>query len=246
VVLTTQGSVACSQPLAAQAGLDILKEGGNAADAAVCVAACLAVLEPCSTGVGGDCFSLFYSAKHKKVFGVNGSGKSGRNANVELARKIGLPPFHGLTVTVPGAVAAWVDILKSWGSGTISLERALQPAIDLARNGFPVAEITAFHWDKEAGKLKESKHGYQLLMKDGRAPRVGEVWRNQGLGGVLEKIAKFGSKAFYEGEIANLIVDEVFEHGGVLTEQDLAEHTTEFVDPISFNYRGIDVFEIVR
>jgi gamma-glutamyltranspeptidase/glutathione hydrolase len=244
-VLATGGMVAASQPLAAAAGLRILEQGGNATDAAVATAAALAVTEPCSTGIGGDCFALFYDPETRGIEALNGSGRA--PAGLTLARLAqdgfgaALPPFHAHCVTVPGAVAGWADALARHGS--LPLAEVLAPAIELADAGFPVAPIAAAQWDIGAKlQLGASRGGRELLI-DGRAPRAGEIFRNPGLARALRRVAEEGPRAFYHGEIAAAIAAVVRQHGGVLDEADLAEHASTWVEPISASYRGLRVWE---
>ena len=244
-VLSKRGIVATSQPLATLAGVDILRAGGNAADAAVAVAAALQVTQPCSTGLGGDCFVLYYSANRKTVEALNGSGRSPGALTQELAGKAGfrdrLPPDHALTVTVPGAPAAWVDAHERWGR--LDLSEILEPAIDLAERGFPVSPLTANWWQEGAEQLlSRHRHGQELMIH-GRGPRAGEVIRLPTLAKTLEILAEQGKESFYRGQIAEKIVAAVGEAGGVLSLDDLAAHESQWVDPICTEYRGYHVWE---
>lgn len=245
------GCVASSQPLASQAGIDILKAGGNAADAAVAMAAALNVTEPCSTGIGGDAFCLFYDAKTKKVHALNGSGRAPAGLTLDLLNKQGynatnpFPVQHGHAVTVPGAAAAWVDTVDRFGSGKLSLAQILQPAVDLAEDGYPVQQITALSWSKGAPTLltPKNKHGGDLLI-EGKAPVYGQVIRLPHLAQTFRELGRLGKKGFYEGRIAKAIVDAVETFGGVMTMDDLKSHVTTYEDPISTDYRGYRVWEI--
>ncbi|KAI9591485.1 gamma-glutamyltranspeptidase [Syncephalis fuscata] len=253
-VYGTQGMVASSQPLATQAGLDILKRGGNAADAAIAVAACLTVTEPMSTGLGGDCFALYYSAKDGTVQGLNGSGRSPVGLNLEKARKdlpvgaVELPETSIHSVTVPGAAAGWSDTLEWFGSGKFTLKDVLQPAIQLEEHGFPVACVSAHmaskSWQENEEKLKTvSKHGGELLL-NGRAPKEGELMQLPEFANTLKELAEQGKETFYSGKIAQAIVKAVQELGGFLALEDLNKHKTEKVTPISLNYQGCTLYEI--
>ncbi|XP_060077764.1 glutathione hydrolase-like YwrD proenzyme [Ylistrum balloti] len=250
-VVCCNGCVASSQPLASQVGTDILKAGGNAADAAVAMAAVLNVTEPCSTGIGGDAFCLFYDAKSKQVKAVNGSGRAPAALTLDLLHKQGFsssspfPVQHGHAVTVPGAAAAWVDTVDRFGSGKLSLTQILQPAVDLAENGYPVQQITALLWNKGAESLLTPKndHGRDLLV-NGRAPTYGEVIRLPYLAQTFRELGTHGKKGFYEGRIAKAIVAAVEKFGGVMTADDLQNHVTTFEDPISTDYRGYRLWEI--
>lgn len=240
-----RGMVAASQPLAVGAGLHILAGGGNAADAAIATAAALNVTEPTSTGLGGDCFALYYEASSREVYALNGSGRAPANLTLERLQREGLgselPRYHPYTITVPGACAGWCDLLTRFGK--LSLETIMAPAIALAEDGFPVAPITATAWERGAQlQLSQALGGSELTI-DGRAPRPGEIFQNPGLGRTLRKIASGGKQAFYEGEIAEAIAKQVQLAGGCLTEADLAAHTSTWELPISINYRGWRVWE---
>ncbi|KPI40334.1 putative gamma-glutamyltransferase YwrD [Cyphellophora attinorum] len=232
VVYSTEGMVASTQPLASVAGRQILQAGGNAADAAVAVAAALNVTEPCSTGIGGDMFCLFWHASTRKVHALNGSGRSPQQAN------------QPLSVTVPGAAAGWVDTIEKFGSGKLSLADILQPAIKLARKGFPVSESAAFRWRNSESNLKlASPNSNEMLKRDVdgsyRAPGAGEILRNPALAETFETLAKQGKSGFYEGRIAQSIVEIIQSEGGFMQLSDLANHAklgTEEVEPISLKY----------
>lgn len=245
-----RGMVATSQPLAVAAGLEILAAGGNAADAAVATAAALNVTEPTSTGIGGDCFALYYEAATGRVTALNGSGRAPAALTLDLLRRQGfgtgatgaaLPPFHAHTVTVPGACAGWCDLVAR--HGRLALPQVLAPAIRLAADGFPVAPLTAHFWALGVERqLRHALGGLDLTI-DGRAPRPGEIFRNPGLAHTLQLVAEGGKAAFYEGEIAADIARAVQQSGGVLTEADLAAHTSTWDEPISTVYRGIRFWE---
>jgi gamma-glutamyltranspeptidase/glutathione hydrolase len=239
------GMVATSQPLATAAGLEILSKGGNAADAAVAAGAALNVTEPTSTGIGGDMFALYYSAGTKRVTALNGTGRAPAALTLDRLKEDGfssdLPPFHAHTITVPGACAGWFDLVGRHGS--LSMAEILAPAIRLARDGFPVAPVTANSWKWGAqGQLKEALNGHELTI-DGRAPLAGEIFRNPNLARTFETIARDGRDAFYQGEIARAIVAVIREAGGTLTLDDLATHTSTWEEPISVTYRGLRVHE---
>jgi len=236
-VYSLHGGCASSQPLATMAGVDVLKRGGNAVDAAVCMAAVLAVTEPCSTGLGGDAFALFYNAKTKKVRGINGSGRSA--SRVSLSSVAGqfkhVPLQHGHAVTVPGACAAWMDMLGEWGS--LPVADVLAPAVHLAHNGFAVASVTAHCWAAARASLEAPSPFLPV-------PKAGDVFRNPELAATLQDVVAHGASAIYQGRRARAICDEVARRGGVLALDDLQAHASEFVDPVVLRYRGcIDVFE---
>jgi gamma-glutamyltranspeptidase/glutathione hydrolase len=199
--------VATSQPLAVAAGLKILAAGGNAADAAVATAAALNVTAPTSTGIGGDCFALYYEAKRRKIHALNGSGRAPQALTLERLRREGfgeeLPPYHPYTVTVPGACAAWCDLIEVFGQ--LNMQKVLAPAIRLADEGFPVAPIVAHAWSSGVEQqLSSALNGSELTI-DGRAPHTGEIFRNPGLARTFAAVAAGGKEAFYEGEIAAAI-----------------------------------------
>lgn len=236
---------AASQPLAVAAGLHILDQGGNAADAAVAMAAALGVTEPNSTGLGGDCFALYYEASTRRVYALNGSGRAPRALSLERLRKEGftesLPPYHPYTITVPGACAAWYDLAERFGR--LSLATVLAPAVELAETGFPVAPLTAYFWERGAeAQLKKALNG-QALMINGRAPKPGEIYRNPDLAKTLKKIAEGGKAAFYQGDIAEAIVSTVQEAGGCLELSDLAAHYSTWETPIKVHYNGLHIWE---
>jgi gamma-glutamyltranspeptidase/glutathione hydrolase len=243
-VLGTRGMVASSQPLATAAGLRVLAAGGNAADAAVATAAALNATEPHMTGLGGDCFALFYDAESRGISALNGSGRAPAALDLQRLRADGLaealPATHAHTVTVPGACAGWCDLVER--HGRLGLDAILAPAIELAEGGFPVGPMAAFVWQGSAGKLDRAPGGRDLLV-DGRAPRPGELFRNPALARSLRRVAEKGAQGFYTGEIAAAIVEVVRAHGGVLSEEDLALHRSSFEEPISSAYRGLRVHE---
>ncbi|KAL7911397.1 gamma-glutamyltranspeptidase [Trichoderma velutinum] len=249
VVYSTKGIVAASQPLAAQAGLDILKAGGNAVDAAIATAAALGVTEPCSTGVGGDMFMIYWDEKKQKTFAMNGSGRSPAGLTIDKCRELGLSgnilsPQNANSVTVPGQVAAWFDALEAYGSGKVTMEQVLKPSIELCEDGYPVSEITARQWIECEGMLKKvSPSGGELLLADGKAPRAGQIFKNLNLAKVLREIATKGRAGFYEGWVAEAIVGTLQQLKGVMTTQDLKDHTTTFVEPISKSFKEYKLWE---
>ncbi len=240
------GVVGASQPLAAEAGLSILKKGGNAADAAVATAAVLNVVEPMSTGIGGDCFCLFYNHSTKNVQGINGSGRAPKKLSLEILRNEGIkgntiPSSNVHAITVPGAVAGWIDTLTEFG--TFSIGEVLEPAIKIAEEGFPVSPLISIMWKLSQSKLKNSRYGSELLI-DNKAPKQGQIFTNSYLASVLKEITSKGKSGFYKGWVANEITKVIFEEGGKLTHEDLQAHKSELVSPIYTEYRGIKIFEI--
>ncbi|ORY03709.1 gamma-glutamyltranspeptidase [Basidiobolus meristosporus CBS 931.73] len=247
-VYGTHAMVASTQPLATQAGYEILRKGGNAADAAIAVAACLGVVEPASTGIGGDCFCLFYDAKTKKVSGLNGSGRSSALSTLEkIQADVGeskvIPPHSGHAITVPGAAAGWFDTVENFGSGKLSMKEILEPAIVAAEDGFAVPTVSAKLWEQSADKLKIASPNHAELLIDGRAPFEGELFQNPGLAATYRAIAHHGRDGFYKGKIAQAMVDIIQQSGGLLTLDDLANHKSQLVEPISLKYEGVTVHE---
>jgi gamma-glutamyltranspeptidase/glutathione hydrolase len=238
------GMVATSQPLAVAAGLEILSQGGNAADAAVATAATLNVTEPTSTGLGGDCFALYYEASSGQITALNGSGRAPASLDLERLHSEGfegaLPPFHPYTITVPGACAGWCDLLER--HGRLPLSQVLAPAIRLAEGGYPVAPITAYFWGRSADRLSKVPGGNELTIQ-GRAPQAGEIFRNPGLARTLKKVAEEGKAALYQGEIAEAVARVIQQAGGCMTVDDLAAHTSTWEQPISSTYRGVRLWE---
>jgi gamma-glutamyltranspeptidase/glutathione hydrolase len=244
-VFSTKGAVACEHPSAALAGIRILDAGGTAADACVAMAAAMAVLAPMATGMGGDAFLLFYEAETGRILGANGSGRAPRDVTVEKLRDRGhseMPERGGLTITVPGAVRLWEDAANSLGD--LPLARLLEPAWELAENGYPVSEVFARYWEVGKDLLLKNKAASRALLLDGRAPKPGEVFLQPDLAATLSAVAAGGADAFYNGEIARSIARAAQETGGYLSEEDLAEHESAWVDPISTDYRGVRVYEI--
>jgi gamma-glutamyltranspeptidase/glutathione hydrolase len=242
------GMAASSQPLATQVGVSILRAGGNAADAAVAMAAVLNVTEPCSTGIGGDCFALFYDASSGRISALNGSGRSPEALTLDLVRGQGLvemaafrDPMHAHTATVPGACAGWCDMAAR--HGTMPLADLLAPAIALAEGGFPVAPLTAYYWSAAVIPRMTDSAGGRAFLIDGRGPRAGAVHRNPGLARTFREVAEGGKAAFYEGRIARDIAAAVQEEGGVMSTRDLARHHSTWDEPLSVAYRGMRIWE---
>lgn len=251
-VYGTNGMVATSQPLAAQAGIRILQQGGNAVDAAIATAAALTVVEPTSNGIGGDAYALVWMKE--TLFGLNASGLSPAALNVEVLKEQGLTemPTYGWTpVTVPGAPSAWAALNERWGN--LSLLECLTPAIEYAQNGYPVSPTLAKNWAKAVVKFsqlraKEGGEVYQEWLNtfapNGRAPALGEVWRSPNHANTLRLIGETNGDAFYKGELAKKIAESSRAAGGYLAASDLVEHQVEWVEPVHSNYRGYDICEI--
>ncbi|KAH8924699.1 gamma-glutamyltranspeptidase [Atractiella rhizophila] len=253
VVFSTKGMVSASQPFAVQCGLEVLKKGGNAADAAVATAAAINLTEPCSCGIGGDVFCLFWDAKSKTMKALNGSGRSPAALTLSKARELGIKG-HSIhltninSVTVPGSAAAWVDTVEMFGSGKLTLKEILLPAIELAEGGVPISELTSDSWKRSAKRLLEaSPNGPEMLVNDEsiplryRGPNAGELWRNENLAQTFREVAEKGKSGFYKGRVAESLVDVVQSQGGVMTLEDLASHTSTPTKPISYKYLSTPV-----
>lgn len=243
-VIAQHGMAATSQPLATQAALDILKAGGNAMDAAIAANAVLGLVEPTGNGMGGDLFAIIWDAKTQKLYGLNASGRSPYDLTLDyfLENNYKKIPSHGpLPVSVPGAVDGWFEINKKFGS--MKMKEILQPAINYANNGFPVSELIAYYWNGSRS-LQRFPGFKETFMPNGKAPAKGEIFKNPRLAKTFETIAKGGRDAFYKGEIAEKIVKYVREQGGFLSMRDFVDHHSDWVEPISVNYRGYDVWEL--
>ncbi len=245
VVVAKHGIVATSVPLAAQVGVDILKAGGNAADAAIATNAMLGLTEPMSCGIGGDLFVIYWDNKSQKLYGLNGSGRSPYSLNRAVFRERGLQSIPGegvLSWSVPGCVDGWETLRVRFGTKPLSEIQA--PAIEYAEQGFPVTEIIAGYWRHAAPKLEQYPGTAKTYLIDGHAPAEGELFRNPLLAASYRAIAMQGPAAFYQGTIAGQIAEYAQAHGGYLTRKDLADHSSEWVEPVSTNYRGYDVWEL--
>lgn len=244
-VIAPHAMAATSQPLATQAALDVMKRGGSAVDAAIAANALLGLVEPTGNGIGGDLFAIVWDAKTKKLYGLNGSGRSPRSLTLDHFQKLGLthiPPHGPLPVSVPGAVDGWFELHGRFGK--LPMKEVLAPAIRYARDGFPVSELIAYYWGRGAVSLAKWPGFSEVYMPGGRAPRKGEMFRNPFLARTLEKIAEGGRDAFYKGDIARAIDAYMKRNGGFLSYEDLAAHRSEWVEPVSVNYRGYDVWEL--
>ena len=251
-VLGRHGMVCTSVPAATQVGLDILKRGGSAVDAAIAANATLGLMEPVSNGIGGDLFAIVYSAKENKLYGINGSGRSPLGLNYDqmkaeldkLGRKT-IPPRGMLPISVPGCVDAWSELHKKFGK--LKLSNDLAPAAKYADEGFPVTELIAFYWHFAPEIYKDSPGAFletYTVDGKGRTPAKGEIFKNPALAKTLRLIGEKGRDVFYKGEIADRIDKFMRENGGFLRKADFEKHTSTWVDPVSTNYRGYDVFEL--
>ncbi len=245
VVIAPHGMVATSHPLAAQVGLDVLKKGGNAVDAAIATNAAIGLMEPMSCGIGGDLFAIVWDAKTKRLYGLNASGRAPYKATREVFAERGLKeiPITGpLSWSVPGCVDGWEELRKKFG--TMSFEELLRLSIQYAEEGFPVTEVIAGYWDAAEGKLSRDPDAAKTYLINGQAPQIGELFKNPNLGRTYREIAKNGRDAFYKGRIAQEIVTFSEKSGGLLGMKDFTEHTSTWVDPVSATYRGYEVWEL--
>ncbi|MBT8204622.1 MAG: gamma-glutamyltransferase [Eudoraea sp.] len=244
-ILARNGMAATSQPLATQTALDILKKGGSAMDAAIAANAVLGLVEPASCGIGGDIFAIVWDAKTQKLYGFNGSGRAPKSLTIDYFMGKGMKyvPFLGpLPVSTPGCVDGWFMLHDKFGQ--LPMEELLQPAISYGREGFPVSEVIAYEMDTNYERKKDLPGFAETYLPKGRPPKKGEIFVNADLANTYEKIAKGGRDAFYKGDIARTIDAYMKKHGGFLSYEDLAAHSGNWVEPVSTNYRGYDIWEL--
>jgi gamma-glutamyltranspeptidase/glutathione hydrolase len=263
-VYGARGMAATAQPLASQVAIDVLQQGGSAVDAAIAANAALGLMEPTGNGIGGDIFAIVWDPASEKLYGYNGSGRSPQGRSLEgLRQRItdmksagrlpenfeGIPPLGSLPVTVPGTVDGWFALHEQFGK--LPMSQVLAPAVDYARNGFPVSPVIAFYFSRNLAAfnrfpdmMEEFDNTQATWFKGGRAPAEGEIFRNPDLGNTLEKIGKDGRDAFYKGELAQVMAKYFKRIGGDLTLEDFAAHRGEWVSPASVNYQGYDVYEL--
>ena len=244
-VFAQHGMIATSQPLATQIGIDILKRGGNAVDAAIAANAALGLMEPTGNGMGGDLFAIVWDAKTGKLYGYNGSGRSPKSLSLQWFKNndyTKVPPYGPLPVTTPGTVDGWFALHDRFGK--LPMQAVLAPAIGYAREGFPLSELIAYYWDLSVPRLSKYPGFSEQFTINGHAPAKGQIWKNPNLANTLETLAKGGRDAFYKGTIAHTIADYMKANGGFLAYQDLAAHKGEWIEPVSTNYRGYDVWEL--
>jgi len=249
-VLATHGMVCTSQPLATQVGLQVLRDGGNAIDAAIAANAALGLMEPTGSGAGGDLFAIVWSARDHRLYGLNASGRSplgldyaGMKAALDKLGRKTIPPHGFLPISVPGAVDGWFSLHERFGK--MPMSRLLQPSIDYAREGFPVSELIAYYWERSVATLSSQPGAFAATYAPGgKAPASGELFRNPDLAKTYTLLATGGRDAFYRGEIAHRIDAFMKEKGGYLRLEDFEKHHSDWVEPISTNYRGIDVYEL--
>jgi gamma-glutamyltranspeptidase / glutathione hydrolase len=245
MVISRNGIVAAESPLAAQAGVRILEQGGNAVDAIIATNAMMGVVEPMMNGMGGDLFAIVYDAKANRLYGLNASGWAPQALTIESLEKQGIRemPMAGvIPITVPGTVAGWQMLADKFGRKKLSQD--LEAAIVTAQEGFPVPEWDAMYWAAAVPYLQANEEATRVYLPNGHAPRVGEIFRNPDLAESLEEVAEHGRDAFYKGEIAKKIVAMMREHNGAMTAEDLADFKAEWVEPLSTDYRGWTIYEL--
>jgi len=246
-VIAQNGMVATSHPLATQVGLEILKQGGSAIDAAIAANATLGLMEPTGCGIGGDLFAIIWDAKSQKLYGLNASGRSPANLTLEYFKENGyekIPAYGPLPVSVPGAVDGWFSLHEKFGK--LEMEDILTPAIQYAESGFPVTELIAYYMGKSVSYFSSKYPNVEDIygIYDGKAPKKGQIFKNPNLANTYRILAKKGRDAYYKGEIAEVITTFIQEQGGFLSMEDLANHTSEWLEPVSTKYRGYDVWEL--
>ena len=244
-VLATHAMAATSQPLATQIALDVMKAGGSAVDAAIAANAALGLMEPTGCGVGGDLFAIVWDPRTERLHGLNASGRSPRSLTLERLRGLapdGIPPYGVLPVSVPGCVDGWFELHGRFGR--LSMAQVLAPAVRYAREGFPVTELIAHYWNLSVPARAEQPFFLDTFTVDGRAPQEGEVWRNPALAATYERLGVEGRDVFYRGDLARIIARTVRDAGGFLTAEDLADHRSEWVEPVGVDYRGVTLWEL--
>jgi gamma-glutamyltranspeptidase/glutathione hydrolase len=244
-VIATHGMAATSQPLATQVALDVLKSGGNAVDAAIAANAMLGLVEPTGNGIGGDLFAIVWDAKTEKLYGLNASGRSPKSLSRQWFVDNGYEkiPSHGpLPVSVPGTVDGWFMLHEKFGSKP--MQDILQPTIDYAKKGAPITQLISYYWNLSVPRLSKYPGFNEQYTINGKAPNEGQIWKNPHLANTLKAIAKGGRDAFYKGKIAHTIADYMKQQGGFLSYEDMAAHQGQWVEPVSTNYHGYDVWEL--
>ena len=244
-VIGQNGMVATSHPLATQIGLDILKQGGTAVDAAIAANIALGLMEPTGNGIGGDLFAIVWDAKTKKLHGLNASGPAPKNISIDYFKQQGLtkiPSYGPLPVTVPGAVDGWVKLHERFGK--LKFASLFEPTIEYAIKGFPITETIAYYLDRSQKRFENYPNFNEVWVKNGKMPQKGEIFKNPQLASTLKTIAENGREGFYEGPIAQTMVEFIQSQGGFLSYDDLAGFHSEWTPPVSSNYRGYDVWEL--
>jgi gamma-glutamyltranspeptidase/glutathione hydrolase len=244
-VIAKNGMVATSHPIATQIGIDILQDGGNAIDAAIAANAALGLMEPTGSGIGGDLFAIVWIEKDKKLYGLNASGRSPKDLTIEYFTENNykkIPAYGPLPVSVPGCVDGWFELHDRFGK--LKMNQVLNPAINYAENGFPVTELVSYYMDKASRSFINYPNFKETYTINGKTPEKGQIFKNPDLAKTLKAIAKNGKRGFYEGEVAKSISDFIIDQGGFLSYDDLKSHKSEWIEPVSTNYRGFDVWEL--
>ena len=245
MVISRNGIAAAESPLAAQAGVQVMERGGNAVDAAIAMNAMMGVVSPMMNGIGGDLFAIVYDAKANQLYGLNSSGWAPKALTIEALHKQGLRemPQTGVnTITVPGTVEGWQKLADKFGRKKLAED--LQPAIQTATNGYPVTEWVALYWGTNVDYLRGDLEATKVFLPHDQVPKMGEVFRNADLAWSLQQIAEHGRDAYYKGEISKRVLETIKRHDGVMTAQDMAEFSAEWVEPISTTYRDWTVYEL--
>ena len=244
-VIAKNGMVATSHPLASQVGIDILKKGGNAIDAAIAANAAIGLMEPTGNGIGGDLFAIVWIEKEKKLYGLNASGRSPEKLTIEYFKENNfqsIPPYGPLPVSVPGCVDGWFELHDKFGK--IKMNEILEPAIKYAENGFPITELVAYYMKNASRNFEDYPNFKETYYINDSTPYKGEIFKNPDLANTLKIIAEKGRKGFYEGKIAKTISNFIIDQGGFLSYDDLKSHKSEWIKPVSTNYRGYDIWEL--
>ena len=244
-VIAKNGMVATSHPLASQVGIDILKKGGNAIDAAIAANAAIGLMEPTGNGIGGDLFAIVWIEKEKKLYGLNASGRSPKKLTIEYFKENNfqsIPPYGPLPVSVPGCVDGWFELHDKFGK--IKMNEILEPAIKYAENGFPVTELVAYYMKNASRNFEDYPNFKETYYINDSTPYKGEIFKNPDLANTLKIIAEKGRKGFYEGKIAKTISNFIIDQGGFLSYDDLKSHKSDWIKPVSTNYRGYDIWEL--
>ena len=244
-IIAENGMVATSHPLATQIGIDILKKGGNAVDAAIAANAAIGLMEPTGNGIGGDLFAIIWIENNKKLYGLNASGRSPKNLKLEYFKNNGfskIPAYGPLPVSVPGCVDGWFEMHEKFGS--LNMKQILKPAINYAENGFPVSELVSYYLGISAKNFGKYPNFNETYLINGFSPKKGQIFKNKDLANTLKIISEKGRSGFYEGKIAKIMSDFIVDQGGFLSYEDLKNHKSDWIEPVSTNYRGYDVWEL--
>ena len=244
-VIAENGMVATSHPLATQIGIDILKKGGNAVDAAIAANAAIGLMEPTGNGIGGDLFAIIWIENNKKLYGLNASGRSPKNLKLEYFKNNGfskIPAYGPLPVSVPGCVDGWFEMHEKFGN--LNMKQILEPAINYAENGFPVSELVSYYLGISAKNFGKYPNFNETYLINGFSPKKGQIFKNKDLANTLRIISDKGRSGFYEGKIATIMSDFIIDQGGFLSYEDLKKHKSDWIEPVSTNYRGYDVWEL--